>query len=252
MSVTLLHRAVTGLAFVGLVALGAGSASAQTSQGLLGVSSLARDVSFTANVDNPFAAAGRELTASVVTPRPNVSFAAAQGGSANEDSGIGFGVLGMITRTSWRVDDVEEFIDPDNKTGWGAGLWVGGNRNGRIGFVGEFIYLVRGDDEFKTTAVQIPAVFHINFGSRDRNKVGGYVVAGPSFTINLKQESFGVDISDDFNGADIGLIGGLGVEFFRIGIEGRGNWGLRNINTDGDVVDTKTFTFELLGKFAFN
>jgi hypothetical protein len=251
MSASFLRCTVTGVVLVGLVTVGAGSASAQSSQGLLGVSSLTRDVSFTANVDNPFATASGELTASI-NPRPKATFMATQGGAANEDSGIAFGVLGMITRTSWRVDDVEDFIDPDNKTGWGAGLWVGGNRNGRIGFVGEFIYLVRGDDEFKTTAVQIPAVFHINFGSRDRNRVGGYVVAGPSFTVNLKQESYGVDISDDFNGADIGVIGGLGVEFFRIGIEGRGNWGLRNINSDGDVIDTKTFTFELLGKFAFN
>jgi hypothetical protein len=62
----------------------------------------------------------------------------------------------------------------------------------------------------------------------------------------------GFDVSDNFNGADIGIIGGAGIEVFRIGIEGRGNWGLRNINTSGDVSDTKTFTVELLGKFAFN
>lgn len=252
MSVSLLRQTVSGFAIVGLLTFGAASASAQTSQEPLGLSSIHRNVSLTANVESPFASAERSLTASVVNPRSNVNFAAAQGGAADEDSGIGFGVLGMITRTSWKTDGVDEFFDFDNKTGWGAGLWVGGNRNGRVGFVGEFIYLRRGDDDFKQTALQIPAVFHINVGSRSRNGVGGYLVVGPSFTINVKEELFGVDISDNFNGADIGIIGGAGVEFFRVGIEGRGNWGLRNINSDGDVNETKTFTFELLGKFAFN
>ena len=108
-----------------------------------------------------------------------------------------------------------------------------------IGFVGEFIYLVRGDDEFKRRRYIFRRVPHqLRFA---RPQQGGRLRwwPAPSFTINLKQESYGVDISDDFNGADIGVIGGLGVEFFRIGIEGRGNWGLRNINTDGNVVETE-------------
>jgi hypothetical protein len=250
MSVSLLRQTISGFAIVGLLTFGAVSASAQTSQEPLGLSSIHRNVSLTANVESPFASAERSLTASVVNPRSNVNFAAAQGGAADEDSGIGFGVLGMITRTSWKADGVEDLFEDTN--GWGAGLWVGGNRNGRVGFVGEFIYLVRGDGDFEQKALQIPAVFHINVGSRSRNGVGGYVVVGPSFTINLKEEFFGVDISDDFAGADIGIIGGAGVEFFRFGVEARGNWGLRNIDNSGDVNELKTFTFELLGKFAFN
>jgi len=195
-----------------------------------------------------------KFKAPAFNPKIEASFAKAaeqaQLGPSGEDQGISIGILGMITRTSFDTDD--NFFDVDNRTGWGVGLWLGGNRNGRVGFTGEFIYLTRGDEEFKIRALQIPAVFHINFGSRSRNSVGGYVVVGPSFTINLKQESFGVDVSDNFNGADIGFIGGVGVEFFRVGIEGRGNWGLRNISSEGNVADTKTFTFELLGKFAFN
>ena len=251
MSARLVRQALTGATAVCLLAvIGAVSASAQTSQNPLGATTISSNVSFAANVDSPFAATERSLVTSVVAPRPTVTSAAAQGGSTNEDSGIGFGVLGMITRTSWKTDGIEDLFEDTN--GWGAGLWVGGNRNGRVGFVGEFIYLVRSDGDFTQKALQIPAVFHINLGSRSRTGVGGYLVVGPSFTINLKEEFFGVDISDDFTGADIGVIGGAGIEFFRIGIEGRGNWGLRNINSDGDLNETKTFTFELLGKFAFN
>ena len=178
-----------------------------------------------------------------------------QGGAADEDSGIGVGVLGMITRTSFDVDD--DFFDINSRTGYGVGLWVGGNRNGRIGFTGEFIYVVRKAEdslgnEYDFKIFQIPAVFHINFGSRSRNSIGGYIVVGPSFGINLGEEINGEDFGDDFSGADIGIIGGAGVEFFRIGIEGRGNWGLKSITDEGDFADSKTFTFELLGKFAFN
>jgi hypothetical protein len=180
-----------------------------------------------------------------------------QGGAADEDSGIGFGVLGMITRTSVDVDD--DLIDVNARTGWGVGAWVGGNRNGRVGFVGEFIYAVRNvqdedDENVEFRVFEIPAVFHVNFGSRSRNSIGGYVVVGPVFTFNLGQSIDGDELEDEdkFKGADIGIIGGAGVEIFRIGIEGRGNWGLRSISNEGDVLKIKTFTFELLGKFAFN
>jgi hypothetical protein len=238
---------------VGALEVTGSSALAQSDPTASVGSPLTASVRFDAGAaETPLSATERQLAASF-KPKMKASYLRAiQGGAADEDSGIGVGVLGMITRTSLRGDEDEGFFDLDNKTGWGVGLWVGGNRNGRVGFVGEFIYLVRGDDEFKTKALQIPAVFHINFGSRSRNSVGGFIVVGPSFTINLKQESFGIDVSDDFNGADIGIIAGAGVEFFRITIEGRGNWGLRSISSEGDVVDAKTFTFEFLGKFAFN
>jgi hypothetical protein len=200
-------------------------------------------------IDIDYAAAVAPLV-STSTSRPARFASFLRQGGSNDDSGIGFGVLGMITRTSYRADGLADFFD--DRTGYGFGVWVGGNRNGRVGFVGEFIYLIRGDDDFRTKALQIPAVFHINFGSRSRDSVGGYVVVGPSFTINLSNEINGVDVDDDFAGADIGVIAGLGVEFYRVGIEGRGNWGLRNINSEGTISDTKTFTFEVLGKFAFN
>lgn len=196
-------------------------------------------------------------TATGTALRPNnVASFLRQGGAADEDSGIGVGVLGMITRAS--ISDEDDFLDINNRTGYGFGLWVGGNRNGRIGFVGEFIYAIRkveesGDDvSFKV--FEIPAVFHVNFGSRSRNSVGGYIVAGPVFTFNLGQTVNGEDFDDDskFKGADVGIIAGAGIEVFRIGIEGRGNWGLRSISDEGDVLKIKTTTFELLGKFAFN
>jgi hypothetical protein len=244
----------SALVIVGLVAV-AGTAQAQSATDLSPVSS---GVSF----DAARAVAPSQNDTAQPTflyrARPNVSFQANQGQlGSEEDQGIGVGVLGMITRASFDLED--DFFDVRSRTGYGFGLWVGGNRNGRVGFVGEFIYAVRngetedGEDvSFKV--FQIPAVFHVNVGSRSRNSVGGYIVAGPVFTFNIGQTVDGEDIDEDskFKGADIGIIGGAGIEFFRIGIEGRGNWGLRSISDEGDFNKIKTFTFELLGKFAFN
>ncbi len=179
---------------------------------------------------------------------------AQQTNTSNEDEGIGVGVEGMITNTSLRGQGASDLFK--SRTGTGFGLWVGGNRNGLIGFTGEFIYLIKKVDqsgqELKTRALEIPAVFHINFGSSSRNSVAGYALVGPVFTINLKQTLASLDVSGNFNGADIGVAAGAGVEFFRIGIEGRGNWGLRNISDTGATANLKSFTFELLGKFRFN
>lgn len=196
-------------------------------------------------------------TSTTSTARSAASFLR-QGGAANEDSGISVGVLGMLTWPS--IDVIDQVTNIKSRTGWGVGGWVGGNRNGRIGFVGEFIYGVRkvkdADDDVDVDfeIFQIAAPFHINIGSRSRNSVGGYIVVGPSFTFNLGQKADGEKFLSDeeFNGVDIGIIGGAGIEFYRVAIEGRGNWGLNEISNEGDFSKIKTTTFELLFKFAFN
>ena len=191
------------------------------------------------------------LLVSLVAVQP----AFAQDDTSNEDEGIGIGALAMLTRSSYKADGLDDYFTSRNGTGFG--LWVGGNKKGLLGFTGEFIYLIkRVEDPFgdilKTQALEIPAVFHINVGSRSRNGVTAYGLVGPVFTLNLKQTRADIDISDDFSGADLGIMAGGGVEFFRIGVEARGNWGLRNINADGDTIDVKTFGFELVGKIRFN
>jgi hypothetical protein len=144
----------------------------------------------------------------------------------------------------------------DAKNAYGFGLWVGGNKGGTVGFTGEFIYKVTKFDALEGTlkrqALEIPAVFHINFGSKTKNGALGYGVVGPVFTINVKDKlSSGVS-SDNFAGADIGIMAGAGFEVMRVGVEGRGNWGLRNISDEGTTSKTKEFSVELVGKFRFN
>ena len=108
--------------------------------------------------------------------------------------------------------------------------------------------------ELSFPAFQIPAVFHINFGSGDRNKAMGYVVVGPSFTFNLGQKLDGVAVPDQaaFKGADIGIIGGGGFEIIRFAVEVRGNWGLRTISSEGSINEVKSRAIEFIFKFRFN
>lgn len=173
-----------------------------------------------------------------------------------QDSGPGVGVLGMVTRNSVRTDGVSEFFDLESRTGWGAGLWFGGNKDGLFGFTGELIYADRKVDveglEFRTRAIQIPTLLRLNIGSRSQNGLTVYAVGGPVFSWNLKQSLEGIELEDGYRSGDIGIMGGVGVEVFRIGIEGRGNWGQRSITLDGDFDEAKNFQFELVGKIRFN
>jgi hypothetical protein len=184
--------------------------------------------------------------------------ALAQSGNqvSNQDEGIGIGVLAGIVRPNLTADNADDFFS--SKTGTMFGLWVGGNRGGLIGFTGEFNYIIRKADtpggELSFPAFQIPAVFHINFGSADRNKAMGYVVVGPSFTFNLSQKLNGATVPDQekFKGADIGIVGGGGFEIVRIAVEVRGNWGLRTISSEGSIQEIKSRSIEFLVKFRFN
>jgi hypothetical protein len=173
-----------------------------------------------------------------------------------ESNGIGVGLEGMLTFPN--ISNLNDGFKA--RTGSGVGLWVGGNKNGLIGFTGEFIYVTSkiesadGLSAVRRRALEIPELFHINFGSRSKNGVGGYVAIGTFTTIKLKDTLSGGLTGVNFAGADYGLIGGVGIEAYRIGVEVRGNWGLKSITLDdgGAFQDSKTHSIEVLGKLRFN
>ena len=187
-------------------------------------------------------------------PPPNAPPPAAY--SPQNQGGIGVGIEGGFSRaTLSNTGDVADFA---SRTGTLVGLWVGGNKNGLVGFTGEFLYVRRKlgpeGDELTQHALEIPAVFHINFGSHSREGVGGYVVLGPVFTINVKTTLANGVAGDNFSSADVGFIGGGGIEVYRVGIEVRGNWGFKTItnNNAGVFEDHKNRSVEILAKFRFN
>jgi hypothetical protein len=80
----------------------------------------------------------------------------------------------------------------------------------------------------------------------------GYAIVGPVFTINLKQQLNGIDVSEDFNGADFGLMLGGGVEILRLAVEIRYVIGLRNIDRHGEINNIKSREFQVAVKFRFS
>ena len=182
--------------------------------------------------------------------------AAAQG----SDGGAGFGLEAGITRATVKAEDVDDFFD--SRTGFLAGIWFGGNRNGVLGFMGELAYVVKKTDtlvgESNNHYLEIPALLRLNLGQLStKNGLLVYPLAGPVFDINLKGELDGFDVKDQFKGLDIGIIAGVGIEIARIGIEGRMNWGQRSLEKDssgafGGLVETKSRTFQVLAKIRLN
>lgn len=184
--------------------------------------------------------------------------AANQSSSSNdtEDSGgIGIGVEAMAGFPS--LSNAGSGLDAKNS--YGFGLWVGGNRNGTVGFTGEFIYLVKkeklGEAEAKHVALEIPAVFHINFGKKKtKNGPLGYAVLGPVFTINVQDKLSGGLTGNNFQSANVGIMYGAGFEIARLAIEARMNQNLKQVTSNGGGVfaDSKERVFEVVGKFRFN
>lgn len=177
--------------------------------------------------------------------------------------GVGVGVLGGITRTSVKFEN-DAGLDTQSGSGAIFGIWFGGNRNGRVGFMGELDYVIKKvtteDSEDELHYLEIPAVFRINMGSRNRSGASVYIIAGPVFDIRLQAKEDGekVDSPEDiYQGLDIGILGGAGVEYSRLGVEVRHSWGVRSI-LQPDITDfsglgkTQLNTLQLLAKIRFN
>jgi outer membrane protein with beta-barrel domain len=145
------------------------------------------------------------------------------------------------------------------RTGLMGGIWFGGNRNGTVGVQGELMYAVKksqdtAGNETDLHYLEIPILMRINFGSANRERAAGYIIAGPAFDVKLKAELNGIDIADQYEGLDLGVIAGAGVEITRFLVEARYNWGLRNV-VKGNLATTteiKTRTFAILFGVRFN
>jgi hypothetical protein len=187
------------------------------------------------------------------------------------DQGVGIGVLGGLAISSFRGEGSE---GTSSGTGPMFGIWFGGNRNGRVGFMGELSYVqskvsiaddtgVSGD-HVRFDYLEIPALFRINIGSQMREGASVYALAGPVFDFQLSKKLVvgGVEVPEaelenQFTSVNIGLMIGGGFEWNRIGVEVRGNWGMKQLATD-EAVDSETVPpvkgtmIQIVGKFRFN
>jgi len=172
--------------------------------------------------------------------------------------GVGVGVKIGPTFNDFTDDEA-----PEGRTGWMGGLFIGGNRAGRVGVAVEFNY-ARKNAEFEfedgstsslnVSYFQVPVLLRINGGSRDREGLNVYGIVGPFFNFKLDAEADFDDAFDDsVEDIDAGVVFGAGVEITRFIIEGRYDLGLRRINTDDEgVVDVKSRSFAILFGVRFN
>jgi hypothetical protein len=178
------------------------------------------------------------------------------------DQGVGIGVLGGWTNSTLKGSPEDEaFLEPRND--FMVGAWFGGNRAGRVGFLGEVNFVTKGahergfDGSLTIRYLEIPALLRVNIGSRTREGARFYGLAGPTlgFRLNatLEDPEGDLDVTDDYEPFDFGLLLGGGAEVQRIGVELRITWGLTQLFQPSEGLDAlKNFQIQVVGKYRFN
>lgn len=169
--------------------------------------------------------------------------------------GIGFGVKGGLLFSSF--DQANQ--DFSNRNGWAGGIFFGGNRQGTLGVMAEVLYAKKGA-EFGSSSVdlhyiEIPVLARLNIGSANRNSgIVFYGIGGPVFDLRLKAQQDSLDVKNNYESTDLGVIAGAGLEISRLLVEARYNWGLRNIAkaSGGSPTDLKSRSFAVLAGIRFN
>ena len=153
-----------------------------------------------------------------------------------------------------------EALDFDNRTGVQAGVFFGGNRDGLLGVQGEINWLRKQTElvadrlesnpltrDIKIDYIQVPVLLRLNAGSRSTNGVAAYGILGPAVEFKIADEVEGITLDDGFEGADVSLVFGGGIEAARIIVEARYEKGLRRINnTFSDFSEIKKQAFTIL------
>lgn len=143
-------------------------------------------------------------------------------------------------------------LDFNNRTGIHMGLFVGGSRDKVLGFQTEFNWLRKraetaAEQEIRIDYLQIPVLLRLNAGSSSPNGPALYGMLGPGFEFKIADEIQGFTLDDSFEGTDVSLLFGGGLEVARIIVEGRYEKGLRRINkTFSSLSDIKKQSFTIL------
>lgn len=176
------------------------------------------------------------------------------GSPRHEGIGIGF----LVGPTFSSFDQANSNFK--NNNGLELGIFFGGNRAGTVGVEGKLMYVKKGAKNaagvvvVDTRYLEIPILLRINAGSHSLNGVLGYFIAGPTFDILMKADAGGVDVKKNYQGLDLGLQIGGGVEITRFIIEASLTKGLRKIN-DGNLASLtpiKTRKFAIDFGIRFN
>jgi hypothetical protein len=152
--------------------------------------------------------------------------------------------------------------------GFIVGVSFGGNKSGVVGVGVDINYMAAGDNDtglfvsggdLSLHYIDVPVYLRFNFfGHHTKNAPTLYAIGGGFVDILLKGEIGSTDVKDQFNGFDAGVVGGVGFEVARIGVEVRGNWALTTLADTGNntfrngLEDSKKLTLMVLFRVRLN
>ena len=151
-----------------------------------------------------------------------------------------------------------EALDFKTRTGVHAGLFLGGSRDKVVGLQTEFNWLRKKTEtpagqQIKIDYFQVPVLLRLNAGSSSASGFAAYGIVGPAIELKIADDIEGVTVDDGFEGADVSLVFGGGIEIVRIIVEGRYEKGLRRINNSfSNFAEIKKQAFTILFGFRFN
>ena len=149
-----------------------------------------------------------------------------------------------------------EALDFKNRTGIHAGVFFGGSRENVFGVQTEINWLrktteTEAGQQIRIDYLQVPVLARLNAG-RSANGVAVYGIIGPAIELKIADEIEGVTLDEGFEGADVSLVFGGGIEAARIIVEGRYEKGLRRINdTFSNFAEIKKQAFTILFGIRF-
>jgi hypothetical protein len=179
--------------------------------------------------------------------------------------------LGIKAGANFASLTPEEDEDPDTsrRLGLVAGVWVRTPSASRFSIQAEGLFSEKGvvfdaipvdlneviSVDVRVRYIEVPLLARVDFGSQGSSTrprvfvVGG---AAPAFKLSARSkaeiagEEQTADLSDDIEPLDLGLVGGLGVEFGRALVEFRYTHGLLKINEDdndpNDRIQNRVFS----------
>jgi hypothetical protein len=176
--------------------------------------------------------------------------------SQTSDQGVGLGVKGGYLRSNYSADTNPDLFNAQG--GWILGVFVGGNRPGRLGLQGELNFLRKStlcgcnQQRVDLYYLQIPGLLRVNIGESSANRMAFYGVAGPAVELKIGEELRSLIISE-YSSVDASIVVGAGVEVSRFIVELRGTWGLVNLVANpAPGVKATSRTFAILGGFRIN
>jgi hypothetical protein len=164
-----------------------------------------------------------------------------------------FGVKAGVNLANLSIDEADDTFEPENRTGFVAGVFVTLRGGGIFAFQPEALISSQGakfsDSVNSGTAkidyFQVPLLARIG-----PSNVA--LVVGPSigFRINAKLSGDGIsvdneDFSDQIKRMDFGLVAGVTADVGKLVLDGRYTWGLTNIEEEATADKTKNRVISL-------